>query len=80
MLHRGGPFVRATQAPSYTTIEARLSEVTGQVIIRSGSNPGGDRVYASREDWQAFVAAVKAGQFDYPADSDDDDGSEAGPF
>jgi hypothetical protein len=34
-----------------------------RVLIRNSRNPG-PAIVASREDWQAFVASVKADRFD----------------
>lgn len=39
---------------------------SGTVMVRNSSAPAGSMVSYSREEWQAFVAGVKQGEFDQP--------------
>ncbi|HMG44615.1 MAG TPA: DUF397 domain-containing protein [Acidimicrobiales bacterium] len=34
------------------------------VVLRNSRFPNGDQVHADHDEWQAFVAGVKAGEFD----------------
>lgn len=43
-------------------VEARMDGE--RITVRNSRDPGGDNVSYDRDEWEAFVAAVKAGEFD----------------
>ena|SRR5690348_8782112 len=41
-----------------------VGSVTAEVLIRNSREPGGPVLNFTHEEWEAFVAGVKAGEFD----------------
>lgn len=48
---------------SNTCVE--MASVGGAVAMRDGKDPNGAVLIFSRDDWTAFVAGVRAGEFDW---------------
>jgi hypothetical protein len=51
--------------PSYSTAQGNCVEVSqlrDGIIVRDSKNPSGPVLRFSADDWQAFVASVKAGK------------------
>ncbi|MGH3345323.1 MAG: DUF397 domain-containing protein [Carbonactinosporaceae bacterium] len=42
-----------------------LSDGTGRVAVRHSRRPSGEVIVYTRAEWQAFLAGVKAGEFDF---------------
>lgn len=45
-------------------VEVRQASITGDVFVRNSRNPAGAMLAFSPAEWEAFVAGVKAGEFD----------------
>jgi hypothetical protein len=43
-----------------------LANELGDVFIRNSNDPHRDTVHFNRAEWEAFLAGVKAGEFDLP--------------
>lgn len=44
-----------------------LVDGSGRVALRHSKTPDGGTIVYTRTEWDAFVAGVKAGEFDFPA-------------
>ncbi|RCV52379.1 DUF397 domain-containing protein [Marinitenerispora sediminis] len=42
-----------------------LNDGTGRVAVRHSHHPNGAVIVYSREEWAAFTAGVRAGEFDF---------------
>ncbi|GGM67390.1 hypothetical protein GCM10010106_11690 [Thermopolyspora flexuosa] len=45
-----------------------LADGSGRVAVRHSRRPDGPVIVYSREEWQAFIAGVKEGEFDFAAE------------
>ena len=59
---------RKWRKSTYSTAEGNCIEVAsnpvGTVAVRDSKNPSGPVLALSPEDWQTFVASVRAGRYD----------------
>jgi len=55
-------FRRTSHCSSGSCVE--LCTNADGVILRDGKDSDGPRLHFSREEWSAFIAGVKAGEFD----------------
>jgi hypothetical protein len=53
---------RSSQCGNATCVE--VAEVDGHVLVRDSKNPEVTPFSFTREEWTAFVAGVKQGEFD----------------
>lgn len=60
------PATSRWQRSSYPTVSnaVEVLKVGGARGLRDSSNPDGERLVFAESSWQAFIAAVKEGQFD----------------
>ena len=42
-----------------------LADGSGRVAVRHSRNPGGPAIVYTREEWAAFLAGAKDGEFDF---------------
>jgi hypothetical protein len=59
---------RSTRCSSSACVEVAASEQT--VFVRHSAHPEALNLSFSRECWREFVAALRAGEFDYSATED----------
>jgi hypothetical protein len=57
-----GNWHQASHCASNGCVEARA--IDGEVTVRSSRDPDGPSVRYGRDEWNTFIAAVKAGEFD----------------
>ncbi|NJP28301.1 DUF397 domain-containing protein [Microbispora hainanensis] len=43
------------------------TNLPGTVAVRDSKDPGGPKLLFTPTEWQAFIAGVKAREFDFPA-------------
>ena len=57
---------------------AEVAEDGGCVLVRNSRHPGGPALVFTPGEWSAFIAGVKAGEFDHIAPGADRGDAEAG--
>jgi hypothetical protein len=56
---------RSTKCESAACVEVALSD--GSVLVRHSRHPAGPVLQFSADEWQAFCAGVKGGEFQHPS-------------
>lgn len=61
-------FKRAGDSPVEIELltDGAAQVVGGIVRVRNGNNPGGPQLAFTRQQWEEFVAGIKAGEFEFP--------------
>lgn len=47
-----------------------LADGTGRIAVRHSRHPSEQTILYTRSEWNAFLAGVRGGEFDFPTDPD----------
>lgn len=57
---------RKASACSYTSTCVEVAETATEILVRDGKDPEGAVLSFTRDEWDAFLAGVRNGEFDSP--------------
>jgi hypothetical protein len=63
-LRPGTPFSKSSFCTIEKCVQVRISETSGLIVVRDSKNPNGERLAFTPDEWNAFIAGVKANEFD----------------
>jgi len=58
-----GAWIKASRSDAGDCVEVRPAD--GGIAVRDSKHPGGPQLSFTKSEWAAFVAGVRAGEFDH---------------